>query len=165
GVLEPAPDGWRWDPDSLRRRLRSGQAANEAVICRIRSLPAPTRELLEVMSCLGDRVAMSTLPAATGLSPATVEDRLRPALRDGLLVQKNDHDIGFRHDRVRDETLRSLGDREAAVRLRLARALAAAPRLCPAAAEQYLHVVDQVTATRERRTVAGLFRRAADSAR
>src|SRR5690606_5077737 len=43
GVLEPAPDGWRWDPDSLRRRLRSGQAANEAVICRIRSLPVPTR--------------------------------------------------------------------------------------------------------------------------
>src|SRR5690606_18447283 len=64
GVLQLTANGWRWDPVSLRRRLRSGQAVSEALISRIRSLPAPTRELLEVMSCLGDRLEMSTLSTA-----------------------------------------------------------------------------------------------------
>jgi hypothetical protein len=93
-----------------------------------------------------------------------VEHRLTPAFDEGLLVMEPGPDpaVRFRHDRAREAILAGLGPpRQQALRLAIARRLAAVPELFAAAAEQYLPVAGAVEDAAERRQVAGLPRRAA----
>jgi diguanylate cyclase (GGDEF)-like protein len=69
----------------------------------------------------------------------------------------------FRHDRLRDTVLAAVpAERLRNLRLGLARRLAGQPELYPAAAEQYLPVIDAVHDPDERRRAAGLLHRAAE---
>ena len=166
GILRPTAGGWRWDPRALGRYLGEANIA-ELLAVRPDAMPTQTRTILEAMACLGGRTELGLLQAATGLPAAAVEERLAPALDDGLLVMEpGDREaVRFRHDRLREVILLRLGvQQQNVLRLGMARRLSAIPDLFAAAAEQYLPVVDAVRDAGERRTVVGLFRRAADQA-
>ena len=169
GMLTPAAGGWRWDAAEVRAALdRSspGPVAAPAV-ARIDAVPAPSRQLLETMACLGGRVELSLLQAATG-EPADLVDRLlAPALEEGLLaLEPGDRPaVRFRHDRIREAVFRRLDPAERReLRLAIARRLAPVPELFAAAAEQYLPVAAEVDDPAERRDAVGLLRRAAGQA-
>ncbi|MGN9908954.1 diguanylate cyclase [Phytohabitans sp. LJ34] len=167
GVLRPADKGWEWDAAALRRGDGPVDLP-DLLTARVAALPSATRGLLEVMACLGGRVELSMLRAATDLPASTVGERLSPAVEDGLLVTEGAAPdvVRFRHDRVWEGALAYLpAPRQRAVRMRLARRLAPQPELAAVAAQQYLHVIDEVEDPAERRRVVELLRRAADEAR
>ena len=165
GVLVPVDDGWHWEPEALRGLGRTDVA--ELLAERADTMPSATRELLEQTACLGGRVELPVLHDAIGLHPTVVEERLAPALDEGLLVLEpgDPQAVRFRHDRVQEAILHHLGtERERAVRLSLARRLCERPDLFEVAAQQYLPVVDCVADPDERRRVSDVFRRAARQA-
>ncbi|MEX5636798.1 diguanylate cyclase [Parafrankia sp. FMc2] len=170
GILTAGADGWRWDRTVLRRRLdRLDRGEVTALLAaRVDALPPQSAELLAVMASLAGQVDLDLLATATGLGPDEVERRLAPAFGEGLLVLQCDGRPGvrFNHDRTRETVLGGRPAQEQRVRyLRLARRLADRPEFFAVAAEQYLHVVDLVRSTGERRTAVALFRRAAEEAR
>ncbi len=134
---------------------------------RVDAMPAPSRQMVEAMACLGGRAELSLLQTATAEPAGVVEQRLAPALDEGLLVVEPgvQEAVRFRHDRIREAVLRGLDpQRRRALQLAMARRLARVPELFAVAAEQYLPVVDAVDDAAERRAVVGLLRRAADQA-
>ncbi|WP_345516164.1 diguanylate cyclase [Phytohabitans houttuyneae] len=167
GVLWPADKGWEWDPSALRGAAGPVDLP-DLFTTRVAALPPETRGLLELMTCLGGRVEVDLLRAATDLPASTVRERLGPALEDGLLVMESadQEAVRFRHDRVWEGALAYLTpERQRTVRLHLARRLAARPELSTVAAQQYLHLVDIVRDPDERRRAVALLRRAAEEAR
>ncbi|MBL7498795.1 diguanylate cyclase [Frankia sp. CNm7] len=172
GVLTPGEEGWRWDPTALRRQL--GRVDVTALLAdHVAALPSGTREVLAVMACLAGRVELDVVAAATGLAADEVERRLIPAFIDGVAVleceghRRDGHqNVRFHHDRAQEAVLGGLTPRALrALRLRLARRLAARPEFFTVAAQQYLLVADAVHAAAEQRLMVRLFRRAADEAR
>jgi GAF domain-containing protein/predicted Ser/Thr protein kinase len=158
GALVLGDAGWRWDAASLRRYVGHGDVV-DLLAARIDGLPPATRQLLEIMGCLGGDVDLALLGIASGLTEEALDAGLRPALEDGLLV--TDQGVRFAHDRVQQA---AFGRVEDAVRLAIARRLASQPGLAPVAAAQYSPVVHLVEPA-ERRRVAELFRAAAAHAR
>ena len=154
GILTPISTGWRWDEPAVRSLLASSDVAARP-IGRLAALPPASRDMVEMMACLGGRAELGVLAAATGESADVVERLLAPALEEGVLVAETGaHDgVRFRHDRIREAVLAELdvGQRRS-LQLGLARRLAAAPELFAVAAEQYLPVIDAVTDAAERLT-------------
>jgi diguanylate cyclase (GGDEF)-like protein len=166
GLLAPVAHGWQWDTSALRHRLAHTDVAH-LLAARAEALPAGSLALLQAMSCLGSRVELDLLHAA-GNSAAQVEERLLPALEEGLLVMEPGppEAVRFRHDQIMQIILQRMGARrERSLRLHLARRLAARPTLFAVAAQQYLPVIDAVTEVAERRRVAKLLIAYADQAR
>jgi diguanylate cyclase (GGDEF)-like protein len=167
-ALTPTAEGWAWDATTIRRYIGSGDVI-DLLTARIGDLPAPSRALLEAVACLGDRTELGLLVTATGLSVAQVEERLTPALEDGLLVLETagtEHVATFRHDRVRQAAYAVRGDTDRAILCRdLARRLAGHPELSLLAAAQYLAAADELDDPAERFAAAGLLRAAAAEAR
>ena len=166
GLLTATAEGWRWADAAVRARLGESEVAG-LLIARIRTLPPPSRQMLEAMACLGGKVESSLLQAATGEPAGVVEQRLAAALDDGLVVVEpgTDEAVRFRQDHIR-EAVRSALDPAArgALQLAMARRLAGVPELYAAAAEQYLPVLEAVGDAAERRVVVERLRRAADQA-
>ena len=167
GVLTATASGWRWDAADARARLDRpelvGMLATPAA-----AMPAPTRQLVEVMACLGGRVTVSTLEAAMGETAGVVAQLLAPAIDEGVLVNEPgaDRAVRFRHDRIQEQILRGLdAHRRRDLQLAMARRLAEVPALFLIAAEQYLAVAHSIDDPAERQRVVELLRRAADSAR
>ena len=99
------------------------------------------------MACLGGRAELGLLQAATGEPADVVEQRLAPALEDGLLVMEPGARpaVRFRHDRVREAVLRRAGRAAAAPgSWRWPVGWPRVPELFAVAAEQYLPVADAV---------------------
>src|SRR5580700_1965358 len=165
-LLTPAAAGWRWDDAAVRAHLGRSEVAG-LLAARAAALPERSRAMLESMACLGGRAEVSVLQVAAGVPAGAVEQRLAPALDEGLLViEPGAHPaVRFRHNRAREAILGGLGpQRQRALQLAMARRLAEVPELFAAAAEQYLPVVGAVDDAAERRQVAGLLRRAAGQA-
>ena len=166
GVLAAAGGRWRWDAAAVRAHLGHAEVAG-LVAAQVEALPPGCRRLVEVMACLGGRAEVSVLQAATGTPGTVMEQALAPALAEGVLVGEPGagEAVRFRHDRVREVVLAGLDpERRQALRLGMARRLAAVPELFAVAAGQYLPVADAVEDPAERRQVAGLLRRAAAQA-
>ena len=166
GVLTATAAGWRWDAAAVRAHLGRSDVAG-LLAAGVEALPAQSRRMVEAMACLGGRAELSLLQAATAEPAGVVEQRLAPALDEGLVVVEPGarEAVRFRHDRIREVVLRGLDpQRRRALRLAMARRLAEVPELFAVAAEQYLPVVDAVDDAAERRRVVGLLRRAADQA-
>ncbi|SDS52718.1 diguanylate cyclase [Actinoplanes derwentensis] len=167
GALVPDGDRWRWDPMTLRRFVGRGDVV-DLLGARIEALPAATREILEVMACLGGEVDLELLRAASGLTAEAVAAGLRPAAEDGLVTVNREGipAASFRHDRVQQA---AYGRMNAAVRSRLglavARRLATVPEHAHAAARQYLSTLDEVIDPGERRRAASVLRGAAAAVR
>ncbi len=165
-VLTPRAGRWWWDEADISRYLANTDVA-VLLSERADAMPRATRTMLAAMACLGWRAELSLLQAATGQSATTVEQRLAPALDDGLLVaEPGVHEaVRFRHDRIREMILRRLRpERQHALELGMARRLAVVPDLFAVAAQQYLPAIDAVRDADERRMVTGLLRRAAERA-
>jgi signal transduction histidine kinase len=166
GVLAMTGVGWRWDAAAVRARLGRSEVA-DLVATRVDAMPEPTREVVEAMACLGWRAELGVLQTATATPASVLEERMAPALDDGLLLVEPGarEAVRFRHDRIRESVLRGLdSSRRRALPLAMARRLARVPDLYAVAAEQYLPVVDDVDDAAERHAVVALLRRAADEA-
>ncbi|HVH22086.1 MAG TPA: AAA family ATPase [Pseudonocardia sp.] len=158
--------GWRWDDAAVRAYLGGAEVAG-LLAGRVEALPAPSRQVLEAMACLGGRVELSLLQTATAAPAGVVEQALAPALGEGLLVAEPGalQAVRFHHDRLRDAVLAGLDSpRRRDLQLAMARRLAGVPELFAVAAEQYLPVADAVEDPSERARVVRLLRRAADQA-
>jgi predicted ATPase/signal transduction histidine kinase len=166
GLLTPAAAGWRWSGSAVRAHL--GRSDMIGLLgARADALPENSRRVAEAMACLGGRIELSLLAAATGQPAGALEQALAPALDEGVLVAESGADpaVRFGHDRMREAVLGHLEPRRRrSVQLAMARRLAAAPRFFAAAAEQYLPAIRAVTDADERRQAARLLRRAADRA-
>ncbi|WP_426502562.1 AAA family ATPase [Dactylosporangium sp. McL0621] len=165
-VLTATAAGWRWDAASVRAYVGRSDVAG-LLAAGVAALSGQSRRMVEAMACLGGRVELSVLQAATAEPVDVVEQRLAPALDEGLvLMEPGVRDaVRFRHDRIREMALRGLDPQpRRALRLAMARRLAGVPELAAVAAEQYLPVVDDVHDAAERCRVVGLLRRAADQA-
>ena len=166
GVLTPTSTGWHWDQAAVHAFLARSAVA-ELPMARLAGLPTACRELVEVMACLGGRAELSVLVAATAESADVVEQRLAPALEEGVLVAETGarDAVRFGHDRIREAVLAELAPgRRAGLQLAMARRLGAAPELFAIAAEQYLPVIEALTDAAERAQVVALLRRAAEQA-
>ncbi|HEY6748584.1 MAG TPA: histidine kinase, partial [Mycobacteriales bacterium] len=166
GVLTVTGAGWRWDAAAVRTRLGRSQGPG-LLAARVEAMPAASREMVEAMACLGGRVELSLLQTASGKPAGVVDQRLAPALDEGVLVVEPGARpaVRFRHDRIREGVLRGLDrPRRRTVQLAMARRLAGVPEVFAVAAEQFLAVIDAVRDPGERRQVVGLLRRAADQA-
>ena len=166
GILTPTPTGWRWDEPAVRSLLASSDVAARP-LGRLAALPAASRDMVEMMACLGGRAELGVLAAATGQSADVVERHLAPALGNGVLVAETGaHDaVRFRHDRIREAVLAKLDTQQRrSLQLALARRLAATPELVAVAAQQYLPVIEAITDAEERSHVLALLRRAAEQA-
>ncbi|WP_063763651.1 diguanylate cyclase [Actinoplanes subtropicus] len=167
GALVPEGTGWRWDAATLRRFVGRGDVV-DLLGARIEALPASTRELLEVMACLGGEVDLTLLRVASGQPADQIGLALLPAAEDGLIVVSREGTpvASFRHDRVQQA---AYGKMEVNFRTRLglaiARRLADDPAYALAAAQQYLPALDEVTEPAERQSAAALLRHAATAAR
>jgi signal transduction histidine kinase len=166
GLLTATARGWRWDATAVRAHLGTSEVAGLGA-ARAEALPAPSRQMVQAMACLGGRAQVSLLQAATGQPADAVDQALAPALSEGLLVaEPGAHPaVRFRHDRIREVILGGLDPlRRRALQLGMARRLAAVPELFAVAAGQYLPVAGAVDDPAERRAVTGLLRRAAGQA-
>jgi signal transduction histidine kinase len=166
GLLAMTAAGWRWDNTAVRAHLGGSDVA-ELLAGRVDTLPAPSRQVLEAMACLGGRAELSLLRTATASPAAALRQALAPALEESLLVAEPSarEAVRFRHDRIREAVLAGLEPpRRRTLQLAMARRLAEVPELFAAAAEQYLPVVDAVEDPAERARVVRLLRRAADQA-
>ena len=85
GMLAATAAGWRWDAAAVRAHLGRSEVAG-LLAAPAESMPASSRELVEAMACLGGRAELSLLQIATAVSAGVVEQRLAPALDEGLLV-------------------------------------------------------------------------------
>lgn len=115
-----------WD---LERIVAKGHTDNLSglVLERLERLPAPTREALSTLACLGGEVTSSLLAELVGVPEPTLRGWLRTAV-DAQVVTFGQGRYGFRHDRLQaaaysliDETARP------SRHLALGRALAACP--------------------------------------
>jgi signal transduction histidine kinase len=166
GVLAATAAGWTWDAAAVRAHLDRSEVAGMPA-APVGAIPAPSRQLVEAMACLGGRAEVAVLQVATGVPAAVVAQRLAPALDEGLLVVEpgTKEAVRFRHDLTREVILRGLDpERRRTLQLTMARRLAEVRELFAVAAEQYLPVVDAVDDAGERRRVVELLRRTADQA-
>jgi signal transduction histidine kinase len=166
GLLTATDTGWRWDDGAVRAHLGHSEVSG-LLGGRVEAMPLAARQMVETMACLGGRAELSLLQTVTAAPAGVVEQRLAPALEEGLLVvEPGAHQaVRFRHDRIREVILDGLDpQRRRGLQLTVARRLAEVPELFAVAAEQYLPVVDAVDDVEERQVVVGLLRRAADQA-
>ena len=172
GALRMDETGWHWDETDIRRFVGQGSVM-DLLAARIARLPEASRELLEIMSCLGNEVERRLLRAATGLAEPELLERLRAPLEDGLLLVAHDggkDSVRFRHDRVQQAVLVAMDDNRRGLRqLAMARCLADVQNYAQQgghafesdAAQQYLPCVGMIEDIEEQRRAAQLFLRLA----
>jgi len=99
---------------------------------RLAALPAASRDMVEMMACLGSRLTWWS-------------GTWRP--RSGTVAETGAHDaVRFGHDRIREAILAKLDTQQRrSLQLALARRLAATPELVAVAAQQYLPVIEAIT--------------------
>jgi predicted ATPase len=85
GVLTAAGGRWRWEAAAVRAHLGHAEVAG-LVAAQVEALPAPSRQLVEAMACLGGRAELSVLQAAAGTPATVMEQALAPALAEGVLL-------------------------------------------------------------------------------
>jgi predicted ATPase/signal transduction histidine kinase len=127
GLLTFAPTEAAWSWDLARSETaRATDNVIDMMIEQVARLPERTRRLLEVGACLRARIDSPLLAAVTGAAPEEIEPSLRPALRDGLLVQLMASETSartrayrFAHERISAAVLAQL-DADARKRLHLA---------------------------------------------
>ena len=73
----------------------------ELLAARVDAMPAPTGDTVRAMACLGGRTHLGLLAAAIAETPEVVEQRLAPALNEGVLVIGTgaQEAVQFGHDR------------------------------------------------------------------
>jgi diguanylate cyclase (GGDEF)-like protein len=166
GALVPGDTGWTWDPAAVRQHIGSGDVI-DLLNARLSGLPVATQAAVRTMACLGAEIDIESLALASDSTEQVVEEDLRPALEDGLLLTGREAGwVKFRHDRVQQAALSGFEPAELdALRITLARRLAGQARYELAAAEQYLAAEPALATVPETSRVIELFLNAARHAK
>ncbi|GAB3272827.1 EAL domain-containing protein [Kineosporia babensis] len=171
GSLRLGEAGWTWDAATIRGRLVGEKSAGDLLATQLRRLPDPTVAVLEVLAGLGQKCAPATLARAAGMPVEELEERLEPALTDGLVVTTTGDPEGhsmirFRHERSRQLVRTRLGvEAERLLHLTIAHRLADDPRHLTTAAAQYVAALSELVEPNERRRAADLLERAGSAIR
>jgi len=179
GQLLPDPEcgQWRWDAAAIALHPASANVV-DFLAGRLARLPTATADLLVAVACVGTACDLGTLTLATGDTPATLVERLAPALELGILVTPSavafsradpTARLRFCHDRMA-QAVHQLRDDASRGRLHLAMArrfvqAGAASVHQFAAAEHYAAAAPLIRDRAERATARPLFIGAALRAR
>jgi diguanylate cyclase (GGDEF)-like protein len=171
GALTLAEDGWSWDGAAIQRHIGEGDS-DRRLADRFGRLPEPTSTVLAVLACLSGPVDLELLATSAELPPDGLNQRLTPALEDGLLVLSQG-ELRFAHPRVQQMIESGLQPAtRSALQLTVARRLAAAAARSPAtaryetaAAALYLTIPDALTDPEERRQASRLCHRVVEQYR
>ncbi len=168
GALRLGENGWTWDASLIRGRLDGGESG-DLLAARLQRLPDPTVAVLEVLAGLGQKSETSLLATAAGMSVEQLDERLEPALAEGLVaittgVAEGQATVRFRHERSR-QLVRPGPDSVHLLHLTIAHRLADDPRHLATAAMQYLAARPELVDPAERRKAAALLERAGTSVR
>ena len=124
GLLSRTPGGgWRWDAEGVRAKGYSDNIV-DFMARNLHQLPASTQHLLPLAACVGNSFPLGMLALIAGLEAGEVEQRLAPALQEGLVVRSDSEQYRFLHDRIQQaaHALIPEGERKA-IHLRIGRLL------------------------------------------
>src|SRR4029077_10140659 len=74
GALTGTESGWSWDEPALREHLSRSDIA-ELLAARVRAMPAPTRDMVQAMACLGGRIELDVPRTAVAEAPGVGQER------------------------------------------------------------------------------------------
>lgn len=150
------------------RAIKSGGAAalssvsptiRQVVLERLRLLPETTQHLLESAAVLGRDFTAALLGRMHQLLPSQVVDGLLPALRSGVVLERQPGSYVFSHVVVQDAVYSSLAqERRSALHVLAARALAQLPDAPEILLERARHALGGLTQQTEAHALALLFR-------
>ncbi|MBA5605013.1 diguanylate cyclase [Duganella sp. FT3S] len=135
-VYQPALDCWFWDLAVLEQAAYTDNVV-ELLVEKIRRLPAPAQQLLQLAAAVGNQFRLDTLAVLVDASPAQAQQTLWPALRAGLIQPRDlrykyldadtagtDVSYRFLHDRVQQAAYALVpAEARAALHLRIGRLL------------------------------------------
>ncbi|WNG34071.1 AAA family ATPase [Archangium violaceum] len=122
-VREPG-GGWRWNAEGVRSKDYSDNVV-DFMLDKLRQFPAGTQHLLQLAACVGNTFSVQMLGTLADLEELEdVEQRLEPALQEGILTRVGPEQYRFLHDRIQQaaHTLSSEEERKA-IHLRIGRLL------------------------------------------
>jgi len=126
GVLrhDPKDHAWRWSLDQIRGRDFADNVA-DLMVGKLRRLPAPAQEALQLAACLGNKFDLRHLALVGGLAEDETWQRLSAAVREDLILCAEGHGK-FLHDRIQQAAYAQIPEaRRAGVHLHIGRTLAA----------------------------------------
>ena len=96
--FDAAASAWRWSVPEIDRRDITDDIV-ELMIGKIGKLLPATQEAVKRAACLGAEFSASIMALVGGETPIAIQEKLQPAVQEGLLVRRGDT-YTFAHDRV-----------------------------------------------------------------
>ncbi|OJW67425.1 MAG: hypothetical protein BGO68_00170 [Candidatus Amoebophilus sp. 36-38] len=159
---------WQWDFAKIRQHPATDNVIT-LMTYQIKQLPAATQKALSIASCLGHRLALSTLQTAMDCSYEETNQDLQPALNSGILIQ-TDSELYFAHDRVQEAVYALLAETDKAsthltIGKRLLAHLSTEETLLFDIVAQFNRCYLLITEAQERLQIACLYLKAAQKAK
>ncbi|MFL9960084.1 AAA family ATPase [Paraburkholderia sediminicola] len=150
---------WRWNLEQIKAKDFADNVV-DLMLSKLRQLPVPAQEALQLAACLGNRFDLRMLALVSG--HAEIEQHLAPAVRENLILRT--HGSGkFLHDRIQQAAYSLIPEgRRSEIHLRIGRVLLSSMTADELAAHRF-DVTNQfnrgaalITAPEERERVAEL---------
>jgi predicted ATPase/signal transduction histidine kinase len=137
-ALSPQDGCWRWDITKIAEKGVTDNVV-ELMVNRLKLLPSATQEACRLCACVGHVVDCGTLSTLSPSGLAPLEDSLRPAVEEDLLLRV-ENAYRFPHDRVHEAAYALIPESErAAAHLAVGRSLLA--RIAPEKLEENIFEV------------------------
>ena len=99
-IADHGQERWSWDLERIRAKGYTDNVV-DLMLGKLRRLPAATQDALQLLACLGNSAAISTLALVRGGDAAALEAALWEAVRAGLVLRL-EGSYRFLHDRVQE---------------------------------------------------------------